>query len=371
MRITQITPEFPPHCGGIGYYVFYLSKHLIENGNSVSVIVRGKENKTYDYQHIPITQVKVSLPPPFNILSFRNNIQQILSADKADLVHIHSTAMPTIKTNCPILVTSHWCNKQGIRTFHRPIRDVDSVYRNLMLPVYTQIESNLIKSCDKLTVVCESLKKEFLEHYNVASEVIYNGVDVDIFNVNKGQPKENAILFTGKFSAGKGVIDLLDLAELFLKSHPETRLYLVGNGPLRNKLKREIEKRGLSNVKLISYLPHSELISYYHRSMIYVLPAYYEGLPTTVLEAMACELPVIATNISGIPEQIEDGINGYLVPAGNVRYLYEKIAHLFACSEKRLIFGQNGRKKVLEEFTWEKVTQKIEALYVELLQRRE
>lgn len=367
MKIIQITSEFPPDCGGIGYYVYYLSKYLVKTGHEVSVICRGSRDKSYYYERIPVQSVKAGMPAPFNVPLFKKRVEKLLMENDADIIHIHSTAMPAIRSKSPVVVTAHWCNCEGIRLFHRPIKDMDSLYRNIMLPVYKQVESRLVKSCDKLTVVSESLKKEFLKHYKVSSEVIYNGVDIDWFRFNKEQEKENAVLFTGKFSKGKGVIELLNMAELLLKSHPETTLYLIGEGPLRNRLKKQIEKKRLLNVKLMNRLSHSELINYYHRSMIYVLPSYYEGFPTTILEAMACELPVIATNISGISEQIEDGFNGHLIPAGNVKSLHGKIVDLLESPEKRVMFGKNGLTKILEKFTWQKVARKVEAVYTNLL----
>lgn len=369
MKIIQIASEFPPNCGGIGYYVFYLSKFLMNAGHEVSVVCRGSTDNNYYYEQIPVHTVKSTLPPPFNIPFLKRRIERMLDKMTADIVHIHSTAMPAISTESTLVVTAHWCNSEGIKLFHKPIKDMDSLYRNILFPLYKHVESKLVKSCDKLTVVSKSLQNEFLENYSVNSEIIYNGVDPNLFSHNK-MKKENAVLFTGKLSVGKGVTELLTLAELLSKSHPKVTLYLIGNGPLKNKLQKLIKKKQLLNIKLINYLSHSELIEYYNRSLIYILPSYYEGFPTTILEAMSCKLPVIATNISGIPEQIEDGINGYLTPVADADFLYDRVVDLLDSSKKRNLFGENNQRKVLEKFTWDKVAQKIESIYSELLKEK-
>lgn len=367
MRIIQITPEFPPNCGGIGYYVFYLSKELIKMGHDISVILRSRNGSSYNHKLIPVRKVKAPGISPLNLSIFAKKLEKILAQEKKDLVHIHSSVMPVLNCHCPVMVTAHWCNKEGIPAFHRPIKDLDSLYRNIMLPIYTKIESKLAKSCQKLTVVSDSLRKEFEKHYNIESDVIYNAVDMELFNFNPEINKENAILFTGKLGSGKGILDLLKIAEMLKKSHSKTKLYIIGNGPLKNSIKKGIKKNGLNNVEMISQLKHPELIKYYQRAKIFVLPTYYEGFPTTVLEAMACALPVIATNVSGIPEQIDEGVNGFMITPGDIQSFYKRIVELLESPEKRLTMGQNARKKVFEKFTWNRVAKKIADMYEQML----
>ncbi len=369
MKIVQVTPEFPPNCGGIGYYVFYLSKELIKMGYDILVILRGKDNRSYCYKQIPVRSVEVGGISPLNLSVFSKKIEHILQEEKADLVHIHSSVMPTLNSNCPVMVTAHWCNKEGIPLFHRPIKDFDALYRNLMLPIYTRIESNLVKSCEKLTVVSNSLRKEFENHYNIAADVVYNAVDTELFNLNPQSRRNSVILFVGKLCVGKGILDLLKIAELLNKSHPGTRLYIIGKGPLKNHIEKSVRNKRLTNISMLNSIEHSELIKYYHIAQIFVLPTYYEGLPNAVLEAMACELPVIASNVSGIPEQIEDNVTGFMVPPGDVQCFYKKIVELLDSPDKRTTLGKNARKKVLENFTWNLVAKRIADNYQQILEK--
>lgn len=366
----MITPEIPPKCGGIGYYVYYLSKELIKMGLDVSVILRGKQDRSFLHGDLRVEEIKVPGRPPFNLPIFKKRVEKILSKETPDLVHVHSSSMPAISGGCPVLVTAHLCMKEGIPAFYRPVRDLDALYRNIVFFFYIRVEKQLSRSCDKITVVSNSLREEFRKHYNVDSAVIYNGVDPDKFKENS-LPKEDWVLFTGMFRIGKGIVDLLDVAELLRGSHPKVKLIMVGDGPLKNRIQRAIEKRNLINVKTRSHLSHSELLEYYQRSRIYVLPSYYEGLSTTILEAMACQLPVVASNVYGIPELVEEGVTGYMVNPGDIKGFYSRIVELIEDSEKQTIFGEEGRKKVLKNFTWSHVAQGVIREYRDLLYYKE
>ena len=367
MRIIHITPDFPPRCGGIGHYVSYLSEELIRRGHDVSVIFRGKHEREYNYNGISVTEFKVPGVAPLNVKLLQNKLETILASKNIDLVHIHYGAMPVIKCDVPVIVTAHWCNTEGIPGFHRPIRSLDALYRNLMLPIYKRIEGRVAYSCDKLTVVSESLRREFQQYYKVNSDVIYNGVDTQLFCRDDNIIKEEAILFTGSLSAGKGVLDLLKIAELLNGTHNDIKLYIVGEGPLRKRITALLRKKRLPNVTLINRLSHTKLIDYYNRVSVCVFPTYYEGLPTTVLEAMACELPVVASNVSGIPEQIEQGVNGYMLTPGDIQGFYNRIVELLDDREKQVKFGEMGRRKVLEKFTWPHVASRVVKKYHEIL----
>jgi len=368
MKIIQITPEFPPACGGIGHYVYYLSTYLMKMGHEVSVICRSNNGKQYSYEQILVSNIKTSIPAPFNIPIFKRKVENLLVDKEADIIHIHSTAMPPISNKCPVLLTAHWCNKKGISAFHRPICDLDSLYRNIMLPIYTRIERDLVRAVDKLTVVSSSLQKEFQQFYAIDSDIIDNGVDIDRFKSDKNLKKETAVLFAGKFCRGKGVIDLVNVAAISIKTHPSLKFYLIGKGPSEKYLKAQIKKRHLSNVTIIGQISHNELVKYYQRAIVFVLPSYYEGIPTSILEAMACELPVIASNVSGIPDQIEHGINGLLVKPGNVQDIYNKIIDMVENPRKRTDFAIKAKQKVLELFNWNSVARKIDRIYNEILE---
>ena len=369
MNIIQITPEFPENCGGLGYYVYYLCRELARLGHNVSVISRNTQGHIHSYEGVSVAGIRVPGPAPFNLPFFKRKAEELVASQKPDLIHVHSSAMPTINCECPKVATAHWCNAKGIPAFHRPVKNVDSLYRNLMLPVYRVIESKFANFCDKLTVVSDSLQREFQEFYGVHADVIHNGVDHSIFKADDVVEKDKTILFTGKLDFGKGVLDLLAVAELLQKSHPDMTMQILGNGHLKGHLNRNIKTRGLNNVQVVCHISHPEIIKYYQSALVYVFPTYYEGLPTTVLEAMACELPVVATNVSGIPDQIDDGITGYMLPPGDIVGFHKRISELLDDEAKRRQFGKVARKKVTERFSWPRIAKGVHAKYKELLEK--
>ena len=369
MNILQITPEFPPRCGGIGYYVFYLSKELTRRGHKVQVLIRGKENCHYLFENISVKEIDVIGHPPFNLNIFKKKIETILNDMAPNIIHIHSTSMPVINYGCPIVVTSHWCMKAGVPIFYRPIKDLEAFYKNIFLPFYDYNTRRVVKNCDKLTAVSGSIKEEFIKYYKKEADVIYNAVDTERF-VFKDLPKEDCLLFVGALRRGKGIFDLLDVAESLRKSHPNVTIKIAGNGAQKNEVKEEIRERKLTSVKMLGALSHDQLVSYYNRSKVFVLPTYYEGLPTTILEAMSCQLPVVASNVSGIPDVINEGVDGYMVSPGNIQGYYDRIVELLKDSEKQRLFGAAGRKKVLENFTWPRIAKGIVKIYEELLEEK-
>ncbi len=275
--------------------------------------------------------------------------------------------MPAPATDAPVLITAHCCSKEMIRNLHRPIRSLESLYRNTAYPFYVKAESKTVRS-NRLTVVSKSLYQEFARHYSVSSSVVYNGVDPSLFKPSKKIKKENMVLFTGRLSRGKGLFDLIRVAELLIKTHGSTRISIAGDGPLKNALTRKLKRRKLSNTKIIPHLPQSKLADLYQRSKVFILPTYYEGLPTSALEAMACKLPVVSTRIPGMPELVEHGINGYLVSTGNIEAFYSHIVELLENEEKQRQFGEAGRRKVMSKFIWPHVADLITAQYNKLLE---
>ena len=365
MRIIQITPEFPPDCGGIGYYVYSLSTELIRAGMDIFVIVRGRKDREYIYKNIKIREISVPGIPPFNLPLFRRKLSAVLSTKKKDIIHIHSSSMPSINDAGPVIATAHMCMKESIPIFYRPIRDIDALYRNFFFLLYVHFEKKLVRSCNKLTVVSNSLRDQFKRYYDAESDVINNAVDVDTFKKDATQ-KANMLLFIGMFRVGKGILDILKIAELLKTNHPKVKIVLIGHGPLRTTVERRISKKNLFNIEVREYLSHPDIAQLYRQASIFILPSYYESMPNTILEAMATELPVVSSNVYGIPELVTEGVTGYMITPGDREGFYRRIVELTEDAKKQKRFGEMARRKVLERFTWPAITQNIILIYKDL-----
>jgi glycosyltransferase involved in cell wall biosynthesis len=146
------------------------------------------------------------------------------------------------------------------------------------------------------------------------------------------------------------------------KEAPGVRLMLVGDGPERHGIERLIDRLDLrGNVLLTGY--RSDVPNLLRCSDIVVLCSETESAPLTLLEGMSCGLPVIATSVGGIPEIVDDGVNGFLVPPKHPEAIAEKILELNANGELRTRLGEAARRTVLERYTADKVVRQYEETY--------
>ncbi len=359
----MVAPEFPPQCGGIGYYVFYLTRELLAQGVQVKVLVRRKKNESIKYQEVEAESVAIAGLPPFNNNAFRQRIESTAADWGADLIHIHASSMPAPRSKQPVVVTSHSCIGSITPLFYRPIRDLESFYRNLFLPVYRRVERRLAASCKKLTVVSHSMADDYRRLYGVDSEVVWNGVDTDHFRPRIASQNSASIVFVGALKRGKGLLDLLAAARVVSRQQPDAHFLLYGEGPLRTKLEKEVRRNALQNFRLKGPVAHDDLPGVLASAATVVLPSYYEGLPSTLLEAMACGIPVVATEVKGNKEIVQDGVTGYLVPPQDPSVLAHAICRILEASEKGRGMGLDGRRLVEQKFTWKKRAEQFLNIY--------
>ena len=156
----------------------------------------------------------------------------------------------------------------------------------------------------------------------------------------------------GRLSPEKGYGSLVQAAAEVLNVHPQTGFVLYGDGPLRRELAQQIEALGLQARFLLPGFCH-EIDRYYPQFDLFVLPSFTEGLPNVVLEALAAGVPVVATAVGGTPEAVEHGVNGYLVPSGQVEPLADCITRLIGDPEQRRAMGARGRERVKRQFSFQ------------------
>jgi glycosyltransferase involved in cell wall biosynthesis len=144
---------------------------------------------------------------------------------------------------------------------------------------------------------------------------------------------------------------MIAAVDTVVKEGRRIRLRLAGDGPDRAELEREVERRGLSQEVIFEgNLNQDQLRAVYRESDAFVLSSFGEGLPVALMEAMAMEIPCIATWIAGIPELIRDGVGGLLVAPGDVQSLAKAIIRLMSDAELQRRLGQSGRRRILEGY---------------------
>ena len=234
---------------------------------------------------------------------------------------------------------------------------------------------------DKVLSVSDDLKLHIV-NLGINEEkvhVVPNGVDTTKFKpagkeharnlLNLPQDK-NIVLFVGALRKIKGVDYLIEAAKYFVDAN--TDLFMVGRDDgLRKSLEKRARELEISDyIKFTGPVNHEDIPIWISASDILVLPSLSEGRPNVVLEALSCEVPVVAADVGGIPELMVDGKTGYLVPAKNPAELSEKINKLLEDRSRREKMGKFGRKSIIQrELTWESHAKKTVDIYSELLQK--
>ncbi len=201
---------------------------------------------------------------------------------------------------------------------------------------------------------------------NPRVEAIYNPVMVpEVVAAGEGRTA-GTVLFLGRLGKRKGSYDLLDAAARVAAAHPELRLLLGGDGELDQIRERSIELGIGDRVELLGWVRGGDKDRHLASAMIYTLPSYNEGLPMSVLEAMAAGLPILSTPIGGIPEAVTDGVEGFLVEAGDVAALADRLDRLLSEPGLAPRMGAAARLKVERGFSAQAVLPQVERLYAEL-----
>jgi colanic acid/amylovoran biosynthesis glycosyltransferase len=194
--------------------------------------------------------------------------------------------------------------------------------------------------------------------------VVHCGVDPQVFRAETATVGEGdsafEILNVGQLAGRKGQVVLLEALGDLLNRGLDVRLTIVGEGEIEGDLRRISERLGLSEVVCFAGAVGQDSIhGYYERADVFCLPSFAEGVPVVLMEAMAMGLPVVAANVMGVPELVDDGVNGLLVRPGRADQLAEAIRRLALDPELCERFGSAGRRKVVTSFH---IAQSAEAL---------
>jgi glycosyltransferase involved in cell wall biosynthesis len=171
------------------------------------------------------------------------------------------------------------------------------------------------------------------------------------------------------FRTQKRLDQWLVAARLLAERHPGVRFLLVGDGPLRGELEAIARRAGLAERVVFAGL-QQDVRPYYAALDVFLLSSEFEGLPLALLEAMAGGLPVVATAVGGVPEAIESGTHGLLVPFGAPALLSQAVSRLLGDPELRARLGENARERVRRDFSVERMARELETIYGRIAERR-
>ena len=177
--------------------------------------------------------------------------------------------------------------------------------------------------------------------------------------------EKNSVLFLGRLCTEKGFFDLLEAAAIVRQHFPTFKLRCGGEGDM-NKATLRIKKLGIdSNVELLGWVGDEERLKWLNSTTTLVLPSYVEGLPMAVIEAMSRGVPVVASNVGGIPDVIDDGKEGLLIRPGDVKGIANALIYLLENPVERDRLGEAGKQKVDQQFIAARVVPYLENMYKE------
>lgn len=183
-------------------------------------------------------------------------------------------------------------------------------------------------------------------------KVVHCGIDPDKFRQSIPRTSNPLnIICVGRLEKIKGHKYLIEACALLKAQQVDFRCYLVGDGELQSQIQHQIKRLDLVHqVKILGFQPHQQVVELLAQADVLVQPSISEGIPVAVMEGMAAGIPVVATAVTGVPELVEDGVTGLLVPSQNSVELAKAMLQLYKYPELRKLLGQSGRVKVIEEF---------------------
>lgn len=304
------------------------------------------------------------------ILRRNNRIsKKIIQKQKIDIVHHMLPAVYNQTFNLARI-----CKKFSQPFVFGPI-SVHFFPRPLDEKIFSKITSKLhektIQNCDCLITITDQVKKIYSQFFDETKIwTIPLGVDTKKFTPLKEetQKKSFEILFAGYLYRLKGVEYLLKAISEVVKEHENVTLRIVGDGPEKNHLMKLAEKLKIGNkIVFEGLIAHPEMPRFYQNCDIFCFPTLGEPFGKSIIEAMACAKPVIASNIGGPVEIIQDGVTGFLIPPAEPEAIATKINELADNPKKVKQLGLNSRKIIKEKYSWNKIALSYNKVYEKLL----
>lgn len=389
MNICIFAKSLPVHItGGMEIHVQSLAEGLIKRDHNVTIITAphpdGIEKEAvgaltiYYIKSFPRITRERFYKESAELFERLNNERQF------DIVHSQSTLacgyVKYCKKTAPLVLTSHGTASNEIKTVLQGVYTKRSL---LAIPIWSKIrlldEPVIYDQADKIIAVSDELCDDLTRQYKIATEkvvVIPNGIDINKFNPVSSDALRGALNITEKkIIVSVGRIDRQKGFHLLIKALPyiikkaDVELVLVGTGPYLRNLKLMAEKAGLlDQVIFAGRVSDGDLPKYYNLADVFAFPTLrLEGLPYVIPEAMACGKPVISSGIGGILTAIDNYKNGILIEPGNLEELKDRILEVLNDPDLAQTLGQNGRKKVIEKFSLDKMVEDTIKVYEDVL----
>ncbi|MFH0892598.1 MAG: glycosyltransferase family 4 protein [Candidatus Falkowbacteria bacterium] len=302
--------------------------------------------------------------PAWMLISFLRGLW-IIMAERIDVIVAQSPALDGCVAACLKIIT----RRELIVEIHgdwieSPFFYFDIPCARVVRKILIALGKFSLLRADKIRVISGATEKLARKYYR--GQRIYKYptfTDIDIFKSETDLSFEPVIMYAGWLYRLKGVQFLIEAFGRLQDKYPDFKLLIVGDGPYRKELEALTEKSRIKRIEFAGRKPLFEVKDHMRHSTCFVLPSLSEGLGRVLIEAAMLKKPSIGTNVDGIPDIIQDGINGYLFEPGNVDELTAKLDSLMGNKELAVKMGEAGRKLVEDKFS----TQKYFEDYVKMI----
>jgi glycosyltransferase involved in cell wall biosynthesis len=381
-KLCVVTHTFLPHVGGIERVVYEQCKRLKQKQFEPMVLThRNYTAKNYVFDGIKVrcydsVNIGFRLGIPYAIPQI-SSFKTFLETVKAnDVIHVHGHPYPSS------LIAAKIAKRYGkplVLTQHNTFIEYNNIWDTAEKLNDLAIGKQVLKDADRIIVVSNATKNYVLSLGADPDKirVLHNGVDLSRFKPLSGAkaemrkklgvPEDASVVLTVRRLVYKNGIDtLIESARIAVKKNPNLVFIAVGKGPDFEEVKRQIERLGLQrNFRFTGFVADDDLPFYYNVADFFVLPSKSgEGLPLVALEAMACGLPVIATNVGGTSEVMDEKY-GQLVPPNSPDSLAKAILEF--SSRDMAFFKKDLRMIVERRYSWDKNVEKLVKIYEELI----
>jgi glycosyltransferase involved in cell wall biosynthesis len=395
-KVCFISPEYVPLSGGTGTYVYYLSRELLRNGYNISIVTGYGEsrdirvNGQLDVHFLKVFKAPVVKSFMFAASSFRK-LNSIEDTANVDITHANLPLVPDFAVpphfGRTLIATVHstWEGEaNAIRCEPYSRLNANEKFLRSFTWFLGVFERRMLERAKRIIAVSDFTRTElhhYYEHrYDRKIRVVHNGVDIDKFKppIDKRRvklelglnPDDIAILSVGRLYARKGLFTLIESMPAVVKRFRNAKFIVSGKGQ-SDEMKKLIAHAERLKVRdsiiFKGYTPDKNLPKLYQAADVFAFSTFYEHHPFAVLEALSSQLPVVTTNVGGIPETITQGKDGFMCQPFDSREFSERILFLLENPSAAAEMALQARKTVVERFDWRLVVQKVLKVYDEAL----
>lgn len=372
MKIWQVVPYYPPHVGGMEYYVERLSEELAARGHDVSVFTssNNKTQEAYTRNGVKIRTLKIMTKIYNNPIS-PTLLTQLMNQEKPDIIHTHQ--YPIFYSDTAAVVA--WTRKIPLIVHVHVISDAKSPISGFISDkYYSSLGLRTLTTANTIIVPSKAYKTKLSNmHINPNKlQVIPYGIDTKKFQNNNGEAFKakyglqgsKIILSVGRLNYQKGFQYLIKAMPTVLKQIPNVKLVIVGEGEQLSYLRQLTKSLSLEkSIVFTGAITQTEIPHAYAAADIFVLPSLFESFGISLVEAQASGKPVIATRVGGAPETLIDGQTGFLIDSRDSNKLSISILRLLSDNDLAHKMGINGLEFVQDKFGIQNIVEKIISSY--------